>query len=79
MKRAATTGRGNRPRITAILRAGGVFIAIGVGLAALGIASLANMIGGGLELGVFTLILSVATFGLGGYFFWSYRWLNTHS
>jgi hypothetical protein len=64
MKRAVTTGRGRRLRITVILRVGGVFIAVGAGLAALGIASLANVIRGGWELAVFTLILSAVTSGL---------------
>jgi hypothetical protein len=47
----------------------GAFIVVGLGLIALGVASLDNLISGGRELGIFAFVLSAAVFGLAGYFF----------
>jgi hypothetical protein len=66
------------PKITVFLRVGAAFAVVGVGCAALGIASLADVIRGGLGLSVVTLMLALVWFGIAGYLFWGYRWVQGH-
>jgi hypothetical protein len=65
-------------KIPVFIRVGATFAAVGLGCAALGIASLTNVIRGGLGLSILTLILALVWFGIAGYLFWGYRWLKEH-
>jgi hypothetical protein len=51
---------------------------IAAAMAALGILSIANVIRGGVALGIFTLLVAAALVGLAGYFFWACLWLGRH-
>jgi hypothetical protein len=61
-----------------LIRLGAIFCMIAAAMAALGVLSIANVIRGGVALGIFTLLIAAAVFGLAGYFFWGYRWLAMH-
>jgi hypothetical protein len=60
------------------LRVVATFVVIGIVVAALGIASLTNLIRGGFGLSTFMLVVALATFGIAGYFVWAYRWVQKH-
>jgi hypothetical protein len=65
-------------KVAVVLRVGAAFAVVGVGCAALGVASLTDVIRGGLGLSVLTLMLALVWFGIAGYFLWAYRWVQGH-
>ncbi len=59
-----------------VIRLAAICAACGLGLSALGVASLLNAIRGGPVLGVLTLVGAVGILALAGYFVWGYEWLQ---
>lgn len=70
--------RGGGGRHTPLVRVGVVFAVIGVGVLALGTASILHLVRGGVPMGAFTDVVGLFLLALAGYFVWAERYLRKH-